>query len=188
MNEKSHIRLKFKEAPAEAVAPVPAAKVAAKTSPAAKATKPKPKPRPPTVGTEVLLVKCGHTVTFDLYAKDSFRDQRRQKEASRDCPPCRQARVQAEAIAHKERRARKAVTKAATFAKSLKPRLPDGARFGATYDAAQVQWTGILTVEGMTFERSASSLNKLLHRLDDVYRAATSVAAVVDHEPAVAAP
>ena len=163
MNEKSHIRLKFKEAPAEAVAPVTVA-------PAAKT--PKPKPRPPTVGTEALLAKCGHTIVFDLYAKDSFRDQRRQKEALRDCPPCRQVRVQAEAIAHKERRARKAVTKAATFAKSLKPRLPDGARFGATYDAAQVQWTGTLTVEGLTFERSASSLNKLLHRLDDVYRAA----------------
>ena len=168
MNEKPHIRLKFKESPAEVVAPVPVAKVAVKTSSAAKA----PKPRPPTVGTEALLVKCGHTIVFDLYAKDSFRDQRRQKEASRDCSPCRQARVQAETIAHKERRARKAVTKAATFAKSLKPRLPDGARFGATYDATQVQWTGTLTVDGLTFERSASSLNKLLHRLDDVYRAA----------------
>ena len=167
MNEKTPLRLKFKEAPAEAVAAVPVVKAAVKTAPAAKA----PKPRPPTVGTEVLLVKCGHTIVFDLYAKDSFRDQRRQKEASRDCPPCRQARVQAETIAHKERRARKAVTKAATFAKSLKPRLPDGACFGATYDAAQVQWTGTLTVEGLTFERSASSLNKLLHRLDDVYRA-----------------
>lgn len=171
MNEKSHIRLKFKESPAEAVAPVPVAKVAVKAAPAAKA----PKPRPPTVGTEALLVKCGHTIVFDLYANDSFRDQRRQKEASRDCPPCRQARVQTEAIALKEHRARKAVTKAvtkaATFAKSLKPRLPDGARFGATYDATQVQWTGTLTVDGLTFERSASSLNKLLHRLDDVYRA-----------------
>jgi len=167
MNEKSHIRLKFRESPAEVVAAIPAAKVAAKASPVAKA----PKPSPPTVGTEVLLVKCGHTIVFDLYAKDSFRDQRRQKDASRDCPPCRQARVQAEAIALKEHRARKAVTKAATFAKSLKPRLPDGARFGATYDAAKVQWTGTLTVDGLTFERSASSLNKLLHRLDDVYRA-----------------
>ncbi len=168
MNEKAHIRLKFKESPAEAVAAVPAAKATAKASPAAKA----PKPRPPTVGTEALLVKCGHTIAFDLYAKDSFRDQRRQKEALRDCSPCRQARVEAEAIALKERRATKAVTKAATFAKSLKPRLPDGARFAATYDATQVQWTGTLTLEGATFERSASSLNKLLHRLDDVYRAA----------------
>ena len=187
MNEKSHIRLKFKESPAEIVAAVPAAKAAAKASPAAKA----PKPRPPTVGTESLLVKCGHTIAFDLYANDSFRDQRRQKDASRDCPPCRQAHVQAEVLAHKERRATKAATKAvikaATFGKSLKPRLPDGARFAATYDATQVQWAGTLTVEGLTFERSASSLNKLLHRLDDVYRAAMSAAAVVDQEPAVAA-
>ena len=173
MNEKPHVRLKFKESPAEAVAAVPAAKAQ--------------KPRPPTVGTEALLVKCGHTIVFDLYAKDSFRDQRRQKEASRDCSPCRQARVQAEAIALKERRATKKTTKAASFAKSLKPRLPDGARFAATYDATQVQWTGTLTIEGLTFERSASSLNKLLHRLDDVYRAATPAAAAVDQEP-VAAP
>ena len=180
MNEKTGIRLKFKET--EGVAAVPAAKVAAKPS-AAKASK----PRPPTVGTETLLVKCGHTIVFDLYAKDSFRDQRRQKEASRDCSPCRQARMQAEAIALKERRATKKTTKAASFAKSLKPRLPDGARFAATYDATQVQWTGTLTIDGLTFERSASSLNKLLHRLDDVYRAATP-AAVVDQEPVAAPP
>ena len=184
MNEKTLIRLKFKESPAEAVAAVPAAKAGVKASPAAKA----PKPRPPTVGTEALLVKCGHIIVFDLYTNDSFRDQRRQKEAARDCPPCRQARVQAEVIALKERRATKVATKAATFAKSLKPRLPDGARFVATYDATQVQWTGTLTVEGLTFERRASSLNKLMHRLDDVYRAATSTAAGVDQEPAAAAP
>ena len=180
VNEKPHIRLKFKESPAEAVAAVPAAKAGVKASPAAKA----PKPRPPTVGTEALLVKCGHTIVFDLYANDSFRDQRRQKEAVRDCPPCRQARVQAEAVALKARRA----TKAAPFAKSLKPRLPDGARFVATYDATQVQWTGTLIVEGLTFERSASSLNKLLHKLDDVYRTTPSTVAIVDQEPAAAAP
>ena len=184
MNEKHHIRLKFKESPATVVAAVPAAKAAAKASPAAKTLK----PRPPTVGTEALPVKCGHTIVFDLYAKDSFRDQRRQKEALRDCSPCRQARVQAEVIAHKERRARKAATKAATFAKALKPRLPDGARFVATYDAIQVQWTGTLTVESLSFERSASSLNKLLHRLDDVYRAATPAVVIVDQEPTAAAP
>ena len=98
MNDKPHIRLKFKDVPAQIVAAGPAAKAAG--FPGAKA----PKPSPPTVGTEALLVKCGHTIAFDLYANDSFRDQRRQKEALRDCPPCRQARVQTEASAHKERR------------------------------------------------------------------------------------
>ena len=37
--------------------------------------------------------------------------------------------------------------------------------------SVQSQWTGTLTVEGATFERQGSSLNKLLHKLDDAYRA-----------------
>jgi hypothetical protein len=158
VTEKPPIRLKFRDASPAATARGPAVQGVRS-----------PKPRPPTVGIEDLVVKCGHTIAFDLYAKDAFRDQRRAKAVKRDCPPCRQARVQAEAIALNERRAKKVVT----FAKELKPRLPDGARFTATYDATQVQWTGTLTVEGATYERSGGSLNKLLHRLDDVYRAAT---------------
>jgi septal ring factor EnvC (AmiA/AmiB activator) len=119
---------------------------------------------------------------FDLYAKDTFREQRRAKAVSRDCPPCRQARVEADAAAAKERRA----TKKETFAKSLKPRLPDGARFAATYDATAVQWTGTLTVDGVTFERSGSSLNKLLHKLDDVYRTTKVTVVSAPEPPAVA--
>jgi hypothetical protein len=87
--------------------------------------------------------------------------------------------VENDAKAAKERRAKKK----ATFAKSLKPRLPDAARFVATYDAAAVQWTGTLSVEGVTFERQGSSLNKLLHKLDDVYRA-TKVTAPEPETPA----
>lgn len=159
VTEKPAIRLKFRDS-----SPIT---ISAVTPPVQGATK----PRPPTAGTEALVVKCGHTIAFELYVKDTFRDQRRAKTVIRDCPACRQARVQAEAIAGKERRAKKATT----FAKSLKPRLPDGAHFAATYDATQVQWTGTLTIEGVAFKRGASNLNKLLHRLDDDYRAWASV-------------
>lgn len=177
VTEKPSIRLKFKDS------------ALALAGPTAQTPKP-PKPKAPTVGSESLVVKCGHTIAFDLYAKDTFRDQRREKAASRDCFECRQARVQAEMRKHEARRAKKA----ATFAKTLKPRLPDGSRFVATYDAAQVQWTGTLMVEGATFERSGSSLNKLLHKLDDVYRATLNEAvrapesAAGSQEPSVAAP
>jgi len=155
VTEKPSIRLKFSNSSSAAVDPKPNVQGAAK-----------PKPHPPTIGTEPLTVQCGHTIVFDLYAKDAFRDQRRVKAVKRDCPTCRQARVKADVVAGATRRAKKA-----TFAKMLKPRLPDGARFVATYDASKVQWTGSLTIESTTFERSAPSLNKLLHRLDDEYRA-----------------
>jgi hypothetical protein len=160
VTEKPALRLKFRDSSSVIVGSgrEPAAQDASKPS----------KSQPPPVGTEALVVKCGHTIAFELYSKDAFRDQRRTKTASRDCSPCRQARVQADMLAAKERRAKKV----ATFSKALKPRLPDGARFVATYDATQVQWIGALTVEGATYERSGSSLNKLLHKLDDVYRAA----------------
>lgn len=188
MNEKPSLRLKFKEASS-------AVDQTAIVQGAAKPSKPRPptvgaapaKPRPPTIGTESLAVKCKHSIAFDLYAKDPFRDQRRAKATQRDCPACRQARVKAEAAAGKVRRAKKV-----TFAKVLKPRLPDGARFVATYDATKVQWTGELTVESTTFERSAPSLNKLLHRLDDDYRASlppsAPIVVTVEQEPSAAAP
>lgn len=163
------MRLKFKDAPAETVASPSAA--APKRTPTA--TKP-PKPRPPTVGTEAVVVKCGHTIAFDLYAKDTFRDQRRAKEVARDCQACRQARVQTEMAAAAERKAKKAAERADQGVPfKLRPRLPDGSRFGAVYDAAEEKWTGTLTIEGTTYEQQASGLKKLLYKLDDAYRATT---------------
>jgi hypothetical protein len=126
-----------------------------------------PKPRPPSIRSEPLLVKCGHTIAFELYAKDPFRDARRAKEAGRACSACRQARVQAEVAAAAERRAKKEANPKAVF----KPRLPDGARFSAVYDATATRWTGTLTIAGDVLEQQAGSLTKLLHKLDDVYRA-----------------
>lgn len=176
MIEKPPLRLKFKD-----VAPVSRDATSCHAARGAPTPPTPPKPRPPTAGTETLIVKCGHKIAFELYVKDTFRDQRRAKTVTRDCPACRQERVQAEAIALKERRAKKAVT----FAKALKPRLPDGSHFAATYDATQVQWAGVLTIEGVAFKRGASSLNKLLHKLDDDYRAWKSVQAAPQDPTAV---
>lgn len=168
MTEKPSMRLKFKDSP----------------SPTSTSAQPVAvsKPHPPVFGTEPVMVKCGHSIAFDLYVKDPFREQRRAKAVARDCAPCRQDRAKAEELAAKDRRRAKKAVKAATFAKALKPRLPDGSHFAATFDAAAVKWTGTLTVDGATFPRQGSSLNKLLHKLDDVYRASLLPTADVGQE------
>lgn len=140
---------------------------------------PQPKPKPATIGTEKISAKCGHPIMFDLFAKDPFRDGRRQKALSRDCSACRQARVAADAAAAAARKAEKKTTKKAAVLTSFNPRLPDGACFQATYSAAVMEWSGSLTIEKMAFELRASSLKKLLHRLDDAYRASLPTEAVV---------
>jgi hypothetical protein len=164
VSDKPAIRLKFRDLPpVEAPASPPPKIVSA----------PKPKPKSPTVGTESLVVKCGHTIAFDLYVKDPFRVERRAKETARDCPPCRQARVQAEMAAAAERKAQRKIErkeKRSAYIRAYKPRLPDGSRFAATYDATATRWTGTVAIEGATFEQSASSLSRLLHKLDDAYR------------------
>jgi len=155
VSDKPPIRLKFRGPPPSKVVTIPPVQKIAS------------KPKLPPIGTESISVKCGHTITLDLYAKDPFRDGRRAKAVSRDCPVCRQARAQAEVIAAADRKAQKKVA-------MLKPRLPDGSRFVATYDATATRWTGTLTIEGATLEQGASSLSKLLHKLDDAYRASLS--------------
>jgi hypothetical protein len=50
------------------------------------------------------------------------------------------------------------------------PRLPHGATFMAVYDATAVQWTGLLTVDGKTFEAQASGVFRVLTELDRLYR------------------
>ncbi len=55
---------------------------------------------------------------------------------------------------------------------ALGGRLPDGALFVMTYDAAKVQWNGTLTIKGFPeFQASASSLMGLDVELDKLYRA-----------------
>ena len=153
MSDKPPIRLKFQEPLDDLDMSVHAEPMLSKTL--------------PSIGTEKLSVKCGHTIDFDLYGKDPFRDGRRQKAVSRDCYACRQARVAADIAAAAKRKATKAAQK-------LRPRLPDGARFTAVYDAKETRWTGTLTIDGVVFERRASGIRQLLNRLDDAYRAVTN--------------
>jgi hypothetical protein len=162
MSNKPPIRLKFSESSAKSVASQHSAKPTRQS--------------PPSIGTEKLVAKCGHPITIDLYAKDPFRDGRRQKATSRDCPACRQARAAADVVAAAERRTKKVAKKGWR----TRPRLPDGARFTAVYDAVATQWDGTLTIGGAVFERRAGGLKKLLDRLDDAYRETSPPLIVVD--------
>ncbi len=158
MNNKTPIRLKFNDRPPTSQGSPPT------------------KVKVPSIGTSPLVVKCGHTIAFDLFAKDPHREARRAKALSRDCPPCRQARAHAEEAAAADRKARRKAeamdSRAASFVGGFNPRgrLPDGARFAAVYDAAAVRWTGTLTIDGVTYECAASSVRKLLSKLDVAYR------------------
>lgn len=51
------------------------------------------------------------------------------------------------------------------------PRLPDGATFSATYDAAAERWAGSLVIGGRVFEAEAGAVFCLLKVLDGMYRA-----------------
>lgn len=53
-----------------------------------------------------------------------------------------------------------------------KGRLPDGARFTAVYDAANMLWHGMLEIpEAPTVSGRSSGIFQLLHELDDQWRA-----------------
>jgi hypothetical protein len=167
VSDKPSIRLKFRETS-------PASARSSSVDPGSKA-------RSPILQTEALVVRCGHAIVFDLYAKDPFRAERRAKATARDCPPCRQARVAAEVEAAAARKAQRKIEQKGQLAailRAYKPRLPDGACFAATYDAAMIRWTGVVTIEGATFKESAGSLSRLLHKLDDAYRASLGPPAV----------
>ena len=53
----------------------------------------------------------------------------------------------------------------------MKSRLPDGATFAATYDAATTTWAGTLAVDGRVFEAAAGGVFRLLKVLDALFRA-----------------
>jgi hypothetical protein len=117
-------------------------------------------------------------VPFGLFEdkKDRYRDDRRKKLISRVCKVCRAEREKAEQEAAQNRRAERAERAQGEpgpkQAKPLPGRLPDGARYEVTYDAASQTWSGTLTVPGRkVFSASASGVFKLLSKLDGLYRA-----------------
>jgi len=103
--------------------------------------KPSPKPEDP----KTVTFGCGHPVHLaQLHAMD--------------CPSCLKAKRIALAAKTRE--------------SAVKGRLPDGSVVTAIYNAAAETWTGSLTLAvGMRFEAAGGSQTKLLHALDDLYRA-----------------
>jgi len=158
--------------------------------------RPDGKPFIPFVRFEDVVVKCGHVEKFGLMpdGKDRFRNDRRKKLMSRDCKECRGKRAATEAAALEARKAEKEQRKAHATEKSsaravkrpqLKGRLPDGARFEVTFDAAKGQWSGTLTIpvpggQPAVFTGSGSGLFPLLGRLDEQYRATLAAPAATD--------
>lgn len=136
-------------------------------------------PPPPIVAYEDVIAACGHPEKFGLFEdhKDKFRKDRRKKVTDRPCKACRERKRLEEEAATKARRAEKQQRAAerAQAGPSQKgnhmERLPDGAKFEVVYDAGATQWSGTLTIGEQVFTDSAGGVFKLLHRLDQQYRA-----------------
>jgi hypothetical protein len=111
---------------------------------------------------------CGHIEKLGLFEdkKDRFCDQRRQKVAERPCKACREDRCQEEEKAQGVRRQERQKEKQQIG----DGRLPDGAKFDVTYDAARTLWTGTLTIGGQVFTGEATAVFGLLRHLDRRYR------------------
>lgn len=113
-----------------------------------------PKPEKPTPGPQVVF-KCGCKVAV-RYMENV------------PCPGC----VRANRV--KRNAEKRAAREAKGEPKSAVPdagRLPEGAVFHATYDAAKQEWTGSLELlNGFQFTATESGVFKLLRQLDTLYR------------------
>lgn len=146
---------------------------------------PRQKVKPPVVGTEPVVVLCGHTIQFEHFPEkaDKFRDRRREKAVARKCPECRQkdhldriARQKAEA---EERRKLNPVRPGQRFSKKYLEkqktmRLPHGSRFEMSWDAVNERWSGAMTVGNVSPSKiltaEATGVFRLLYDLDELYR------------------
>lgn len=149
---------------------------------------------PQPVDQEMVKALCGHTVSFDLYAKDRFRNERRKKITDRKCGACRDAdnklRMQQDAVEKaardtnkpkkpRNRKPRKPFWLKPNSAKNGKlwGRLPHGAEFHVRWDAEKREWIGVpgLTVpnfhgQDLTFGGSGNGVFWLLPQLDMKFR------------------
>jgi hypothetical protein len=138
-------------------------------------SKPPPKPAgrkpppPPTVSTETVIVACGHTAVFPLFAdkQDKYRAERRKKLVSKPCAECRQVAAAAEVARQKAQRAERLKKEAAWI--TMSGRLPDASKFEVVYDATRETWTGVLSVVGQKFLGEHSGVFGLLRTLDRMY-------------------
>lgn len=87
------------------------------------------------------------------------------------CGPCRDKVRQEKAACKREKRDAKYQAKRIA-AQNYAERLPDGARFDVTYDAATQTWSGTLVIGALTLTASKSGVFKLLQELDRQYREA----------------
>lgn len=149
--------------------------------PPSAAAAPSGKTAPPIVRYEDVPASCGHLEKFGHFDDkiDRFRKDRRKKITDRPCKACRERKRLEEEAAAKVRPAAKhhqAQQGTAGAPASRKPlgwiteRLPDGAKFEVTYDAAQTRLTGTLTIGEKVFTDSAGAVFKLLRKLDRQYR------------------
>jgi hypothetical protein len=140
------------------------------------------RPKPPAVRIEQVRASCGHMTDFEVYDDErdqQFREERRAKTAGRPCPACRQ-----KADAESER-VSKAKKKGAARKESdtSSKRLPHGAGFDVTYDAARKEWSGSLAVPGKEkLTAVAAGVFRLLKQLEQQYWQST------ESEPDQAAP
>lgn len=93
-----------------------------------------------------------------------------------DCPRCQGRKPAAptpEPLSEKPKKPKRPWTpRQNDRAIQAKGRLPDGARFTAVYDAANMLWHGMLEIpEAPTVSGRASGIFQLLHELDDQWRA-----------------
>lgn len=160
----------------------------------------KPGPPPPIVSYEDVVASCGHPEKFGLFEDrlDRFRKDRRKKVTDRPCKACREKKRLEDEEATKVRRAEKALRaeaqqraeEAARVTQLQKKktshqagRLPDGAKFEVTYDAAKVKWNGTLTIGDQVFTGSFGALFTLLNRLDQQYRQTLPPPPAAEPEP-----
>jgi hypothetical protein len=161
-----------------------AARHGAEAKPQSAQTPPQ-RPKPPVVGVEQVVVRCGHTVPFELFdlKQDKYRNARRKKLTDAACRDCRlkvhEERTHAEMEAARKRRSERPKKERAPS--GPENRLPDGARFDVAFDAAKGEWSGTLAVPGLApLTASASGVFELLSVLDGMYRASPARGGATD--------
>jgi hypothetical protein len=152
-------------------------------------------PPPPFVGSETIRAACGHEVPFGFWAKDPFKERRKQKALESPCKECRLKRAaELEAQQREDRKRRKEERRRKGRQRGWKlaahghlARLPHGSRFeGLVYDGDIQTWAGRLVVpepvfsapEGserspenvLVFSGTASAVFELLAVLDGQWR------------------
>lgn len=131
-------------------------------------TKAQPTPKPQY---EMVKHRCGHLVGINQYR-------------SMDCGSCRSEAKRAKAAKRREQMSAKPPKEAKLLDNN--GRLPDGAYFEATYDAATQMWTVKLLIGWWAFEATGTSLEKTERELAGKLRNQTKEQPCSDQPESVA--